>query len=413
MSEHRGATHPPDRGRGAYPNDPARAELLARLDVLGEMTGGIAHDFNNIVAVILNYAATALDRVETGQGGDGALTADLHEIQRAAQRAQDLTRRLLVLSRDDEDVAPATTTDLARTVRGAEGLLRGVLGDGVELHLVLDRRLPPTAVERSELERMLVNLVTNAAHAMPDGGILTIEANSTWLTTGDAPAGIVPGPYARLTVSDTGIGMSHETRERAIEPLYTTRPAPTGSGLGLTTVHLTVRRRGGVVLIDSEPGSGTAVHLLLPFAAARELDPDPPDAGDTRRPRAGHGGDETVLVVEDERPVRRMVAEVLRRAGYRVHEASGGRAALETLATHEEIELVLTDLAMPERSGVELARDVRGAAVVLMSGGSRPAAGATGDIPVLQKPFDASTLLAVVRRALDARAATSPSRTPG
>jgi hypothetical protein len=357
-----------------------------RLETVGLLAGGIAHDFNNLLSVIQGYAEIA----EADLADRPEALESVEEIKRATERASALTRRLLTLSR--RDVSQPEVVDLRDIVRDVRNMLVRTLGKHVELELDFPDRLPPVAVDVKQLEHVLLNLAVNARDAMPDGGRLRIEL-------------AVAGGDVRMVVEDSGTGMPPEVLERAFEPFFTTKRAGAGTGLGLATVYGIVTQAGGKVSIRSEPGSGTTVVVLLP---AVEAGAGPEARGEQVRPAAATG--QTILVVDDEEAVRRMTARILSRHGYLVVEASGGE---EALAAYRGLpappDLVLTDVAMPQMSGIDLARRLRGEhetppPVLLMSGYSgdaaaiRDALGASAGF--VQKPFEAAALLHRVGLAL-------------
>ena len=357
----------------------AQLRQSQRLESVGQLAGGIAHDFNNFLSVIRGYARFLID----GLPADSGLRPDAEEIARAAERAARLTNQLLVFSR--RDVVQSRVIDLAGVLRGVTSLLERTLGEDVALEVSVDPRLRPVEADPSQVEQVLVNLAVNARDAMPGGGRLKIELANVH-------------EQVRLTVRDSGHGMSPEVTERAFEPFYSTKPKGQGTGLGLATVYGIVTQAGGQVMIDSSVGEGTAVHVLLPATAAK-----PDDALELGAGTETVAGGETILVVEDEDAVRRLTCRILSRQGYRVLEAPDGHRALDTWDEHgSEIDLLLTDVVMPGMSGKELAEQI-GIEPVFMSGYTDDVVlrhGVEG-LRLVQKPFDAETLLGAVRSALD------------
>jgi PAS domain S-box-containing protein len=368
---------------------------MRRLDSVGQLAGGIAHDFNNILGVILNCAAFVADELEAGS----LMLEDVEEIQRSAQRAAVLTRQLLIFSR--RDVVHPQSLDLNEVVSDLERLLQRALGEHVLLQTRFADGLWPVTADPGQVEQVLVNLAVNARDAMPGGGRLLIQTSNVELDEDYAamhpPA--TAGPHVRVTVSDTGAGMDRTVAARAFEPLFTTKPKGEGTGLGLATVYGIVTDAGGSIHLYSEPGLGTTVKVHLPASVSATV----AASEDRRSPRATRG--ETVLVVEDEANVRRVTRRILAKAGYKVLTAPGGRDALEICEFGAEpIELLLTDVIMPEMLGPELAtRATRlrpDMAVLFMSGYTDQAIEHTtragGDVPFIEKPFTAETLLAGV-----------------
>jgi PAS domain S-box-containing protein len=397
----------------------AQLHQSQRLESLGALAGGIAHDFNNLLVVILNYATFVHDAVvTTGEStpeeaalARQAALSDVEQIRRAAERAAALTHQLLMFSR--REVVKQQVLDLNVIVGELDKLLRRTLGEHIVLTTNLAADLCRVRADASQLEQVLVNLAVNARDAMPDGGELIVEtanvdvdAESVALHAGPAP---VPGSYVRLTVTDTGTGMSAETRDRAFEPFFTTKERGKGSGLGLATVYGVVTDSAGHIGVYSEPGLGTTFRVYLPAADA-DADAvavaverrDPPARG-----TAPAGG--TVLVTEDEDAVREMAARILRRGGYEVLMAAGGDEALAVLADPDRrVDLLLTDVVMPGMSGKELAEraaTVRPALPTLfMSGYSQEFVGhriLDPGVWLVEKPFTADALLVRVSEVLE------------
>jgi PAS domain S-box-containing protein len=363
----------------------AQLRQSQRLESVGQLAGGIAHDFNNFLSVIRGYARFLLEGMED----DEPLRSDAMEIEKAAERASRLTSQLLVFSRDG--VVQRRVVNVAEVLSGLTSLLARTLGEDVALRTDVERPLRQVVADPTQLEQVLVNLVVNARDAMPSGGELHIE-----LANIDGADG---AHSVRLTVRDTGAGMPSEVLERAFEPFYSTKPKGEGTGLGLATVYGIVTQTGGTIEIDSTPGQGTMVEVLLPATDAQPATAERPDGDDGA---LTHG--ETILVVEDEAAVRRLTCRILAREGYTVLEAADGPRALDTWDAHPgEIDLLLTDVVMPGMSGKELAEHL-GIEPVFMSGYADDVMSRHGmdGLRLVQKPFDAQTLLGAVRSALDA-----------
>jgi PAS domain S-box-containing protein len=357
-----------------------------RLESVGQLAGGIAHDFNNFLSVIRGYARFIVD----GLDEDEPLRGDAIEIEKAAERAARLTSQLLVFSR--HEVVQLRVIDVAEVLSGLTSLLARTLGEDIALQTDVERPLRRVEADPTQIEQVLVNLVVNARDAMPSGGELRIELANV----AEGPDG---APAVRLTVRDTGTGMTREVVEHAFEPFYSTKPKGEGTGLGLATVYGIVTQSGGTIEIDSTPGAGTTIQVLLPATDVEaERNPASEDGAD------GSTRGETILVVEDEAAVRRLTCRILAREGYRVLEASDGARALATWDEHAgEIDLLLTDVVMPGMSGKELAERL-GIEPVFMSGYTDDVMLRHGieGLRLVQKPFDAQTLLGAVRSALDA-----------
>ena len=366
-----------------------------RLDSIGKLAGGIAHDFNNLLSVILNYADFASEETESATA-----RSEIEEIKRAAERAAELTRQLLLFSR--KDATSEEVVDPGAVVRGLETILRRTLGEHVGVEIKLAPAPWPVQIAGSLLEQVLLNLVLNSRDAMPEGGEITIEVANVPASRPQG-AGSAEGPHVRLSVIDDGTGMEQEVAERAFEPFFTTKGEGEGTGLGLATAYGIVQRAGGKIELESTPGVGTAVHVQVP-ARVEEAPAAAPPARDGPR-----GGGETILLVEDEDAVRRLTRRILESAGYVVLDADGPDAAVEVWGHRgDEVHLLLTDVVMPGRSGVglwqELAADRPDLEVVYMSGyaGDVLTDKDGGDVPgtLLEKPFSSAELLRVVRSAL-------------
>ena len=364
----------------------AQLRQSQRLESVGQLAGGIAHDFNNFLSVIRGYARFIVD----GLDEDAPLRSDAVEIEKAAERAARLTSQLLVFSR--HEVVQRRVLDVADVLSGLTSLLDRTLGENVRLLTDVERPLRRVEADPTQIEQVLVNLAVNARDAMPSGGELRIELANV----AEGPGGV---PAVRLCVRDTGTGMAPDVLERAFEPFYTTKPKGEGTGLGLATVYGIVTQTGGTIEIDSTPGEGTTIQVLLPATDAQLPEEAEPDDGSD-----GITQGETILVVEDEDAVRRLTCRILAREGYTVLEAPDGRHALNTWDAHPgDIDLLLTDVVMPGMSGKELAERL-GIEPVFMSGYTDDVMLRHGmeGLRLVQKPFDAQTLLGAVRSALDA-----------
>ncbi len=360
-----------------------------RLETVGRLAGGVAHDFNNLLTVV---------------GGNAGLLAEypdpevremMGEIQEAHRRATALTRQLLAFAR--KDLRRVEVLDLGVAVRGMERLVDRLLGVQHRLALELEGAAPVRA-DRGQVEQVLLNLASNARDAMPDGGTVTVRCRS--VARGEAAelgSSLAAERQVLLEVVDTGTGMAPEVRARLFEPFFTTKPRGQGTGLGLSMVHGIVLQNEGAVQVDSEPGRGTAVRVFLPSADGTAAGPAPVPAGESARSL----GSEHILVVEDEVAVRRFAERVLVNGGYRVSNASDFDSGLAVFAAaRPPVDLVLTDIVMPGRSGLELARELRarwgGVRVLFMSGHYEAAAGDPELDPattLLTKPFSAEALL--------------------
>lgn len=390
----------------------ARLHGAHRMDALGRVAGGLAHDFNNLLLVVLG--GLQLLRDETTGGDAAAVAGRLDRVEAAARRAVDLVRQLLLFSRSGDAGEPAPErVDISAAVRDVAALLRGTLAGDVHLELDLAAGCH-TRIGRPALDQLLVNLVVNASDAMPGGGRLLIRTRRRPGAGVGEPVARGPGPRVEIVVEDQGSGMSPEVLERAFEPFFTTKEHGRGTGLGLSIVAGVVDRAGGHVAVDSVPGQGTTVRVLLPALSdvpastverAAVLPPGQP--GD--RPGAT-AFPTTVLVVDDHPAVRAVLERILEDAGYRVLGADGPLEALALLErTEGPIDLLLTDVLMPRMSGPELSRAVLAkrpaVAVVFMSGhpGDAVARGSITAAELLEKPFAAEQLLEHLERILGER----------
>ena len=369
-----------------------------RLETVGQLAGGIAHDFNNLLAVILNYAEFVTDELP-----DGPLRHDVEEIQRAALRAADLTRQLLIFAR--REATNPQVLDLNTVVEGVEGMLRRTLGEDIDLTLKLAEDLPSVIADPGQIEQVFLNLTVNARDAMPTGGRVVVETSAVDLDEEYAAGrpGVTPGRYVRLSVSDTGIGMSPEVSSRAFEPFFTTKAAGRGTGLGLATVYGIITQAGGNIGIYSEPGLGTRISIHLPATdeAAIRVRPAPEQVV------AAGGADRMVLLVEDESAVLLAAARILTGHGYKVLMRGDPADALQALGEAErQIDVLVTDIVMPGMSGIELgrrAKELRPELPILyMTGYSQEVISYRGTLPAdsnfLQKPFTRRALLDAIAK---------------
>ncbi len=371
-----------------------------RLDSIGRLAGGVAHDFNNLLTAMFG----SIDLARTALPADSAAQLELVELYDCAQRGATLTAQLLAFAR--RQVMEPRVMTLSSLVTGIEKLLRRVLGEDIELAAVCTAE-GRVRVDPHQLERVLVNLATNARDAMPNGGRLTLEAIDVELDEpyATAHAEVVAGSYVMLAVSDTGVGIAHEDLPHIFEPFFTTKAAADGTGLGLATCYGIVRQAGGYIHAYSEPGHGTTFRIYLPRVDA------PLDGAQPVEPTREGSGHETILVVEDDPIVRRVTVRGLRQLGYQVLEAANGPEALALATKHGTIDLLLTDVVMPMMSGRELAerlREVQPGTIVLFASGYTANAIVhhgvlDAGIEFLPKPFSIALLNARIRQLLDAR----------
>jgi PAS domain S-box-containing protein len=373
---------------------------VERLDSLGQLAGGIAHDFNNLLGVISGSAEFLLDAFGAADAG----RADAQSIADAARMAAALTRQLLIFSRLQP--CQAEVIDIGAVVADTERLLRRTIGADIEFVVQTEPDLDRVTIDRSRLEQIILNFVVNARAAMPDGGRLTIstaaadETDTSW-----RDPGLPAGRFVRLTVADTGCGMSPDVVQRAFQPFFTTKDPGKGTGLGLATVYGAVHDAAGTITLDSEPGRGTRISIYLPSTPPSVASaPATPVVAVDRS-----GNDEHILVVDDNDALRAISRRILTRAGYHVTEASTRDDAVRLGADADlELDMVLADIVMPGLTANEMIDAIRirrpGISVALMSGYADPARGGrllSDDIPIIAKPFDAATLLREVRMALE------------
>ncbi len=370
-----------------------------KMEAIGRLAGGIAHDFNNLLQIILGYGETLRDQLEGNEQALGSLA----EIENAARRSEALVRQLLAFSR--RQMVQPSILDLNEVIRSAERMLRPLLGEDIELRTNLASGVDRVAADAGQMSQVIVNLAVNARDAMPDGGTLTITtANAEFEQPEVRPDGSVPaGKYVLLAVSDSGTGIDPETRSRIFEPFFTTKGAGEGTGLGLSMVQGIVAQNGGYILVDSEPGAGTTFRIYLPRAEQRPL------ASEEAAQAEASPGKETILLVEDEDPVRKLVKRMLEKGGYTVFQARGGAEALSICEAHRDrIDLLITDIVMPGMSGPALAEKARekcGNLRVLYISGYTDEDTRGAAIPhgaeFLAKPFSADKVLRAVRRVLE------------
>ena len=386
----------------------SRDELVQaqKMEAIGRLAGGVAHDFNNLLTAILGYSEL-LQR----KSGDAVLQKRyIEQIDATAMRAAGLTQQLLAFSR--RQLLKPRVMDVNAVVGDMQSMLRRLIGEDVEL--VVHRAATPVRIKAdpNQIEQVIMNLAVNARDAMPRGGRLTIETSHVELQAGGSsqPRELKPGPHVLLTVTDTGVGMDPETQSHIFEPFFTTK-GERGTGLGLSTVYGIVQQSGGRIRVESQPGRGTRFEVTLPCAEEEPAQPAPQPQKARRT-----GGDETILLVEDEAVVRTLAGESLRENGYRVLEARHGIEALSICEKHGgAIHLVITDIVMPLMGGGELGErlarlqpDLR---VLYMTGYTDDALGTQG-VPssgaaFLRKPFTPHTLATKVREVLEGQAVDS------
>jgi two-component system, cell cycle sensor histidine kinase and response regulator CckA len=373
-----------------------------KMEAVGQLTGGIAHDFNNLLTAILGNLELVLDEVGVGPEAE-ELVRNAYE---AGHRGAELIRHLLVFSRRQE-LTPKVV-DLNELIGSTAGFLRRTLGEQIAVSLRPEPGLWPTLADPGQIASAIANLAINARDAMPDGGSLVIATANRSVGFADATAGtgLAPGDYVQLVVADTGVGMNAETLSRAFDPFFTTKGEGVGTGLGLSMIYGLAKESGGNVEIDSKPGRGTTVRLHLPRAYGQVPAASPP------RPAPRAPGKASILVVEDDGHVRRAVVRTLVKLGYQVSEARDGPSALKLIESGAAIDLLFTDIVMPNGMlGPQLARRAlarRPGLRALFTSGNPVIAGASLDEiremgALLRKPWSVSELAEAIQGALPAQ----------
>ena len=373
----------------------AQLRQAQKMEAVGRLAGGIAHDFNNLLTAISGYSGLLIESLDE----DDPRREDVEQIRAAAERATELTTRLLAFSR--RGMVRPTAVDIHAVIGDLEPMLRRLIGEHIDLRIGLRAIEPYVLADRPQVEQLVLNLVLNARDAMADCGILTIEtevleASAAWAQ------GMPPQASVVLSVSDTGTGIADEVREHVFEPFFTTKSD--GGGLGLATVYATVRQAGGRIRLQSAPGRGTTVRIVLPVAAR-------PDAGHELESgvAAAATASRRVLLVEDETAVRELVERILGRAGFDVTSAPDALAALRIAAEPGRFDLLVSDVVMPGMTGIELARELRAKdpqlRALMISGYTEEAVGKVGPdgIDLLGKPFTADDLIGRIQAVLKAQ----------
>ena len=381
-----------------------------KMEAVGRLAGGVAHDFNNLLQIINGYTEMLSDAVADDEFARDAV----ERVRRAGARAASLTRQLLSFSR--KQVAEPKVVDLGGLVLEAHKMFRRLIGEDIEVKHVIAPELWPVRVDPSQMDQLLMNLLVNARDAMPSGGRITVEIANVRFD--GAPAGfdstIPEGSWVRLSVCDTGVGIPLEIQSQVFEPFFTTKDRDRGTGLGLSTVFAIVQQSAGLIRLYSEVGKGTTFHIFLPAIVGQPI-----TLAQVIEAQSAPRATETVLLVEDQEEIRKVVVNMLEPAGYTVIAAGDVDEALKLARAHAgTIDLLLTDVVMPALSGPQVADQVRrfrsGIAVLFMSGYSEhqafPRGFADGGAHLLHKPFDRTSLLVAVRTALLTRASAQPVR---
>jgi len=383
-----------------------------KMEAVGRLAGGVAHDFNNLLTVITGYSDMLLGRADLKE----AQRTALEEIRRSAERGGALTHQLLAFSR--RQPLEARTVRINELVIQVQKLLRRLIGEDIELVAIPAASQDAVEADPGRLEQVLMNLAVNARDAMPHGGQLTIETSLVHLDESFTAKrlGVRAGQHVVIALTDTGIGMTEATRSHLFEPFFTTKSPGQGTGLGLATAYGIIRQSGGAIAFESELGKGTTARIYLPLAEARQR----AAAADDAAPQARMTGAETILVVEDEARVRKLIVGVLSDRGYRVLEATRGEEALRVCEEHaKHIDLAVVDVVMPEMSGPEFGRRIQQThaetRLLYISGYTDEAIVHHGiqesGAAFLQKPFLPDALARKVREVLDSRSNSAKNTT--
>jgi signal transduction histidine kinase len=387
-----------------------RFRQVQKIESLGTLAGGIAHDFNNILSAINGFSELAMEKAKA----DPSQLACLREIHQAGMRASDLVRQILTFSRKSNTELKPLCIDLV--VKEAMQLLRSTLPTSIEIKKRIQTRLDPIMADPTQVHQIIMNLCTNASHAMePDGGTLAVMLTQETPDTAffREHLDMRPGDYLKLTLSDTGCGMTPEVLSSIFDPYFTTKDLGEGTGLGLSVVHGIVKDHGGAIEVQSEPGVGTTFTLYFP-TVQRKTSSNGIDSGASLP-----GGEERILLIDDEPSILRLNRSILRELGYRVSSESDSQRALEQFrATPEAYDLIHTDMTMPKLTGDRLAKSIRSIRqdipIILSTGYNRKMdesqAKKLGIDLLMMKPVSRKVLAKEIRRLLDERSGASKDR---
>ena len=381
------------------------------MESIGQLTGGIAHDFNNLLVAILGYTDLALNPDIAPHD----LRSYLSEIHNAGQRAADMMQKLLAFSR--RQIIEPTLIDVNDLIGGLDLMIRRLTPENIDTQIDRASKLSPVLADAGQLEQVIVNLTVNARDAMAEGGRLTILTQEADVSETFAKANpwARPGRHVMLQITDTGAGMSEEVQRRVFEPFFTTKPEGAGTGLGLAVVFGIIKQQNGFIDVASQPDKGTRFAVYLPIASAQD-----PSAS-IRRPRAALGGDETILIVEDNQQVAQLARLILRGGGYQTLSAPNGAEALELFEAHrDQIDLVLMDVVMPRMGGREMMRQmltsVPNQKVLFTSGYSTSGINTNfileEGLEFIPKPYSTNALRGKVRAVLDKPHTRDTRQTP-
>lgn len=372
-----------------------------KMEAVGQLASGIAHDFNNILTAIIGYAKLLQGSINK----ESPVIEYAEEILRAAKRAADLTQNLLTFSR--KQIIHLEPVDLKEIIKGLQNLLSRIIGEDIELNTIFTDRDLKIMADKGQIEQVLMNLATNAKDAMPEGGILTIEAKAVEIDREYMKAHAVEktGMYALISVSDTGIGIDEETKKRLFEPFFTTKELGKGTGLGLSIIYGIIKQHNGFINVYSELGKGTTFKIYLPLIEAEVK-----STSEIMPPVSSVNGTETILIAEDDTSVRNLTKKLLQGHGYRVIEAGDGEAAIkEFLSNKDIIQLVILDIIMPKKGGRDVYKEIKSIRpdikAIFTSGYAADIVHAKGlleeELDLILKPAAPDELLRKVREVLD------------
>jgi len=394
LSEHKAAEN-------ALKESEERLRQSHKMEAIGRLAGGIAHDFNNLLTTILGYSEMLLSE---GTATKEALES-VREISKSAQRAAALTQQLLAYSR--KQVLRPEELDINELVANVTKMLRRLIHENIQLNTVLDPKIGWVKADPAQLEQVIINLAINARDSMPEGGKLTIETQDLVLDESYCKLRpeVIPGEYVMLAVTDTGCGIDEKNQKQIFEPFFTTKEPGRGTGLGLATVFGTVKQSNGYIYVYSEPELGSTFKIYLPAVQTRKL-----KSRNRPKERSGQATDRTILLVEDDEPLRKLVSQILERTGYSVVSASNGEEALRLIDSpgHAGIDLLISDVVMPGIGGKALAEQLQARLpdlkVLYISGYPDEAVVHHGmldeGIAFLQKPFSATAIIQKVQEIL-------------
>jgi len=372
-----------------------------KMEAIGRLAGGVAHDFNNMLTVIRGYSELLLNRFDKSD----PIHAKISQIDKSAERTQQLTQQLLAFSRQ-QSLLPKVV-NINKIIKNMKNMLIRLIGEDVKLRTNLSLTIGNIKVDSGQIEQIIMNLVINARDAMPDGGNIVISTKNFTVDNNFTIShdGLNEGNYIQISINDAGIGMSKEIQNKIFEPFFTTKGVEKGTGLGLSTVYGIVKQSNGYIWVESEPGAGSTFHILFPHIKEKIE-----KLKKTKVKPKKVNGKETILLVEDELDVRSLVRESLQFYGYHILETENGKKALElTNKTNDDIDLVLTDLIMPEMSGIELAKKLRASnpdiKILFMSGYSDKAEFNKDELDknsgYIGKPFSPQDIAQKIREILD------------